>query len=1183
MNINQWSNQTAIGLAPTASYSGATIPVSSRGRRTTNLLQDNPADADAFGGHQDVAESIVDVITTESGGKAIGLEGGWGAGKSTIVNLVGDLLRQSKSQPFKIAVFDMWAHQGDPLRRTFLEHLISQLQDFGWVNTESWNRRLDELSKRRSEDTTRVVPKLTGVGLAFALTLLAVPIGSALVTAGATLFATKDVAVLIPALFLAFGIALALSPAVFYGVVATIRNCRRISESSANEKDNILSDFPALITGQTTTESRTIVTHTPDPTSVEFESVFRELLNDALGQGARKLLLVVDNLDRVEPSDALSIWSTLQTFLGHSDYRRSDWIERLWVLIPYDGNAILRLWEPPVRGAASLSKFSESKLATSFLDKTFQVRFLVPPLLLLNWREFLERNLQKALPEHPKADFRDVYRAFAAKGGPERSAPTPRDLKIYINQIGSLHRIWGDAFPLSHLACYVLLQKEVNNVHDTLLSNEGSDVPQRIIGSQWREIMAAIHFGVPTDEARQLLLRGPIEAALANGDGNGLSDLAAVHPAGFWTVLEDSVPGGESDWKSLDPTDLSRAASALAASGVLDSSASRPEVGAIQSSIRDAVTEVRAWAPFDIENANGLVAIWKLLTEPDSEVPTLLLARASNAPVESMEVPGDGDSATAHRPVPPTMWMESAFTLIEGLVEAGLSDQMADGLITPLSAQQWIDESQEITVRDRGSLLQFLELEDVSALDELTTQRVQQGQLDDETLNAVRSALMTKSGKSMNGTTDAIYSQVTTANHYSGNQVAVMMQILALSRNQGLTTSDEVRNLAENGHYLHHLYIATTDGHAEAVAECMFAFLTAVPDAREPTHTGYSPNGYQELRNLLQDPHHMPGVLELFTARAKETNEPSAFMAMAAIEVPVPQFVVQVLREILIDKEISKTPDLVMQHWPMIHEVLEAESEDSLNLATYLSDLPELSEIANAIVAAGFRSYNIGLYVAMLKTKHAAQLVHWCIDNLHTISQNEWSQALDSHGDLLELIVHLKRRSPSLTLSIAYFDALVEHAERVMKDSTNEPQDESWEDLLNLLSDDHQELFSRRAYGLLESSDGLASEEFFRLFGDLLARRDVLANEQRFVDRVCRPILSANNSEGIAWIAGIVESDPELLTKHQDQAAVSDLIDRVRQRLDDFDEDDPVQFNLQRIGSALGVTNADDVNSKEKP
>ena len=137
-----------------------------------------------------------------------------------------------------------------------------------------------------------------------------------------------------------------------------------------------------------------------------------------------------------------------------------------------------------------------------------------------------------------------MYRVFAAKGGLEKSAPTPRDLKILVNQIGTLHRVWQDEFPLSHLACYVLLQRDGEDVHGALLSEGGSDLPRQIIGDQWREVIAALHFGVPPQEARQLLLRGPIETALANGDGDALSRHLSTHPTGFWAVLEDFAPAG---------------------------------------------------------------------------------------------------------------------------------------------------------------------------------------------------------------------------------------------------------------------------------------------------------------------------------------------------------------------------------------------------------------------------------------------------------------------------------------------------------------------------------------------------------------------------------------------------------------------------------------------------------------
>ena len=111
----------------------------------TRLLADTPVETDPFGGHGRVAEPVASI-----GGQ--------------------EFLTQTRDSTFKVSVFDMWAHQDDPLRRTFLEDLITRIKEFEWVDKERWDRRLDELTKRRSEDTTSVVLRLTGAGLWFALT-----------------------------------------------------------------------------------------------------------------------------------------------------------------------------------------------------------------------------------------------------------------------------------------------------------------------------------------------------------------------------------------------------------------------------------------------------------------------------------------------------------------------------------------------------------------------------------------------------------------------------------------------------------------------------------------------------------------------------------------------------------------------------------------------------------------------------------------------------------------------------------------------------------------------------------------------------------------------------------------------------------------------------------------------------
>jgi len=124
----------------------------------THVLEDFPSDIDQFaysdeiGPHERVARAIAEVILSpeEHGGKMIALEGGWGAGKSTIIGL----LKKKLDNDDNVTVFsyDAWAHEGDPLRRTFLESLIRHFQSLGknrWINEENSSKVLDALANRR--------------------------------------------------------------------------------------------------------------------------------------------------------------------------------------------------------------------------------------------------------------------------------------------------------------------------------------------------------------------------------------------------------------------------------------------------------------------------------------------------------------------------------------------------------------------------------------------------------------------------------------------------------------------------------------------------------------------------------------------------------------------------------------------------------------------------------------------------------------------------------------------------------------------------------------------------------------------------------------------------------------------------------------------------------------------------
>ena len=278
--------------------------------------------------------------------------------------------------------------------------------------------------------------------------------------------------------------------------------------------------------------NKTSTIETPEPTSVEFQSWFCEIAAEALTENHR-ILLVVDNLDRVDPSDALKLWSAMRTFVDFSGIETPTWMPKLWVLAAFDENGIKHLWE----------KADNESLAATFLEKTFQIRFRIPAPLLSDWRKFLTTRLEKAFPKGTEDEFYKISRIYGVLKADKR-APTPRDMKVFVNQIGAAYRTSPpEDIPLPISRCIRCSLRQNRDPAKVLPEKEQL---QPHIGLDLEKHLAALFFNMPSEQAVQVLLREQVEKAFTEGKPEILEHHASKNWLG--DVIENIIAQRLPEW-----------------------------------------------------------------------------------------------------------------------------------------------------------------------------------------------------------------------------------------------------------------------------------------------------------------------------------------------------------------------------------------------------------------------------------------------------------------------------------------------------------------------------------------------------------------------------------------------------------------------------------------------------------
>ncbi len=1156
----------------------------------TRIIDDAPAEDDllAFHGeigpHRRVAKAIVDVIQSsdESGGKMIGLEGGWGAGKTTVVNMIRKLL--VGREDISVFTFDAWAHEGDPLRRTYLESLIRHFQSLKWVEIKKWDNILEELAKRRRITNKRTVPKTTTLGKLFAISVFLVPVGvpflARALEQGVTIAPDRPIAWMFM-----IGLILTLSPFIVLAGNLIRVFWKRLHKNKKEEPTDKQSDDGkevsewSFLMGNAITEVKQDTTETPDPTSIEFEDKFCELMQAALPEDSnRQVVMVLDNLDRSDPNSALSIWATLQTFLQHRGIDIKPWFSRLWILVPFDPVGLRRLWvqrdvtqeEKVVDNSKSVNQFVDCVVSDSFIDKSFTLRFEVPPTVLSNWKAYLSHLVEQALPEHLQEDRHTIFRVFSHIRTKDGEAPSPRELKLYVNQIGAIHRQWQHEFPIGHIAYYVLLRKMHKRVREGLYTKEIPDPSiEAILPPDLRANLAGLAFNVKAPLGEQLLLSDPIHDLLSRGDYVRLRELEQLYQDGFWTVLEQVVAERLVDDSAER---VANAALCIEKAEILKEQ-SRSEVNTITNGIRRAATSVKKWFPFDENVADGIASACRLVSDP----PT------SNRIIENLRHTIKDPGEKTEPKVVTDVLIKGVVHICAELRKLGHEDALSTPFTLPLDAENWIDICPLIAEQESSFWPMFMPQAKFADISNSLRQK-----LDDESLAHVLPTLKVTQATPMRCDwtilVEDFEERLGTSMSSDSEKATVFLEGLSLLRRFDCDEADvALKRLVDDGDMTHNLYVAHSQKDTKTVARCLIVFLEQRPGAEKPNVAGKSEAGYKILSELLDTDDTVLGKLIVQTL----IDEDNLGLLLRVINTRehFDPLIIRCLR-IIADgdtPEVLYTTPVVIDMWVDLVDLLDEEEPIVKRFNKLIEHLCQNLSLIEEVQEAGFQHDNVGLYLIISRNFLSTSFMKWCRDGLQALDASTWESELNEEEDALALLLEIQDAGTAIELRQAFQDAVVKHAISVLMGSVV-PSDNLISlktKVLDALSEAAHTILRNRLRDAAIDQNGKCADRFFDIYGDEITDANTLTNSKATVSGLFSPLVREKSVGGLRWLNGVLSNEPNILDNFKDKAATKDFLERL--------ESEPVLGEgeahelITELASKLGIELSEEPAEEEGP
>lgn len=1123
----------------------------------TIVVDDDPSEVDIFhvdtelGPHERISQTIAKMIgsSRELDGKVIGLEGGWGTGKTTIVRILNKELE--KTSDIKLFSFDAWAHEGDPLRRTFLESLINYFQNEKWVDEKRWDHELAIIAKRTKRTITITSQDTTLFGRALALSAIFVPLGIPFLvhglSSGVTLAASNSInfSFILGLIFTSAPVVVIVVRAIalLFESEVTTSEPEEVSPDAEYERsvDDEIEKLQAVktpskwafITGNEASLTTQNTSSSPEPTSIEFERKFKELLGEALSGGeGRKFVLVLDNLDRINSEDALRIWSTLQTFLQHIPGSHQTDLKQISIIVPFDRKGISKHF-----GSGEQSDL----VMSSFIEKSFHIRFLVPPLIQSDWKDYFVLQLEEAFPErHTKDEFREMYKLLKVCFDQAEPAisPTPRQLISYVNQVGIYHRQWVHRYPLVDVLYFIFCKERNIPIERQLIDG---DLPERmvttILSDNVKKNIAGLFYNVSPEKGFQILLSKPINEALLKNSSVDLSNLFENNQDGFLMALGTELE----NLKECTPSQLANISKTLDESNIFQEIADY-ESASFMNTLNSAIENVESWEPLDEEISEGIVSLVAVLGQDSAERIYKKLARAVlSSKNENSEESGFLSKTIEER-------IDKVVYILEGLKNRAIRFHPTFQLTLPGSEANWIELCVHISTKPDIYHGIFKPKFRISQLENELIEGVSSGLLAKDALSkAILITNLSVEGCKWTRLLSSVKERMHPNNSIELNELHTLLDGIAIvSLNNEAGANILLDELSTNGILLHYFDAAHSASNYQLIGQLAFIILKYNPSISIEPHIGQSQSGQSNLESLLETADQE--ATDSLVLWLNKTEASSWLFKVVDARAKFDSLIVDCFQCLIktkpVEELLPKTE--LLARWKELSKAFSS-SEYKFDDLLEAYDSVELLIQALMTPAYEFAYEDAGLYLKLKEKGSTEQFNKALMACLLTLNDKQWLSEFEDEGDMLEIAFLLSDEGLNIDLGHNYCDGVENYAGRLIAD----PKIYSpWvfshkDDMFPLISEERRKILAIKVLDLAIHHQPKLNESFFSIFGFHISSFEVLESRPNVVTLLFDNIVKMLELSQLTWLLGVIRKDPKqfkLIGKKAEQTILNERI-----------------------------------------